>query len=54
MSLPMWGAWIEIIFLCHTAYYGSVAPHAGSVDLNIVVGGFVAGWHVAPHAGSVD
>ena len=32
LSLPMWGAWIEIVSLLVILLVVLVAPHVGSVD----------------------
>ena len=32
LSLPMRGAWIEMVHTAHARHIHPVAPHAGSVD----------------------
>ena len=36
LSLPMQGAWIEMLLSCHKNQNRHVAPHAGSVDWNVM------------------
>ena len=54
-SLPVRGAWIEIVFASSLAFYADGRSPCGERGLKFVINAFKpSGFSVAPRAGSVD